>query len=307
MRPSPHDEFAMNGVPNAPLVKWEQTRMRQKHRMRIVLARQCLPKCHCHMIAPMPAAGFATPFAYDALGRQVASTDPLANTVHTAYDPEGRVLARWGATYPVLYTYDAFGDLATLTTFRDASAPLSPEHGDTTRWLRDAATGLVTNKVYADGSSVSYTYTPDGKLASRTWARGITTFYSYDANGSLTNVVYSDSEEESYAYDPLGQQVAVSNSAAVVVLARDVFGRVTNETANVGGEVQSLVREFDSLGRLSAINGTSYGYDFVGRLASVSNTMAVVTYRYTSDGLDAGYTLALSNGVTFERAVVRDP
>ena len=37
------------------------------------------------------------------------------------------------------------------------------------------ATGLVTNKVYADGKGPTYTYTPDGKLATRTWARGIAT------------------------------------------------------------------------------------------------------------------------------------
>lgn len=55
------------------------------------------------------------------------------------------------------------------------------------------AMGLVTNNVYADGLGSSYTYTPDGRLATRTWARGIVTAYSYDAGGALTNTVYSDS------------------------------------------------------------------------------------------------------------------
>ena len=64
--------------------------------------------------------------------------------------------------------------------------------GCPTRWLRDEATGLVTNKVYADGNGPRYAYTPDGKLATRTWARGIVTTYSYDDNGALTNTVYSD-------------------------------------------------------------------------------------------------------------------
>ena len=50
--------------------------------------------------------------------------------------------------------------------------------------------------------------------------------------------MYSDGEEESYTYDYLGQQASVSNSAAFISLARDIFGRATNETANVGGEVQ---------------------------------------------------------------------
>ena len=54
------------------------------------------------------------------------------------------------------------------------------------RWLRDEASGCMTNKVYADGKGPTYAYTPDGKLATRTWARGSVTTYSYDANGSLT-------------------------------------------------------------------------------------------------------------------------
>ena len=74
-----------------------------------------------------------------------------------------------------------FGDKISMTTYRDINAA-----GDVTRWLRDEATGLVTNKVYADGKGPRYDYTPDGKLATRTWARGIVTTYSYDDNGSLT-------------------------------------------------------------------------------------------------------------------------
>ena len=34
-----------------------------------------------------------------------------------------------------------------------------------------------------------YAYTPDGKLATRTWARGIVTAYAYDFAGNLTNVM----------------------------------------------------------------------------------------------------------------------
>ena len=47
------------------------------------------------------------------------------------------------------------------------------------------ATGLVTQKLYADGRGPCYTYTDDGNLATRTWARGVTTSYTYDAWGTL--------------------------------------------------------------------------------------------------------------------------
>ena len=54
------------------------------------------------------------------------------------------------------------------------------------------ATGLVTQKLYADGRGPCYTYTDDGNLATRTWARGVTTSYTYDAWGSLTSTTSSD-------------------------------------------------------------------------------------------------------------------
>ena len=54
------------------------------------------------------------------------------------------------------------------------------------------ATGLVTQKLSADGRGPCYTYTNDGNLATRTWARGVTTSYTYDACGSLTSTTYSD-------------------------------------------------------------------------------------------------------------------
>ena len=107
------------------------------------------------------ALGHSTTYGYDALGRQTSVTDPLTNAVTTAYDAEGRVVAQRGATYPVDYAYDDYGEKISMTTYRSESL----SNGDVTTWLRDEATGLVTNKVYADGKGPSYDYTPDGKLA----------------------------------------------------------------------------------------------------------------------------------------------
>lgn len=76
--------------------------------------------------------------------------------------------------------------MTNMTTYRAEG----PQSRDTTSRKYDEATGLVTNKVYADGKGPRYDYTPDGKLATRTWARGIVTAYSYDAGGALTNTIY---------------------------------------------------------------------------------------------------------------------
>ena len=63
-------------------------------------------------------------------------------------------------------------------------------------------------KIYADGLGPSYDYTPEGRLSRRTWARGITTDYAYDAWGNLTNTVYSDDTPAvSISYDAMGRQI----------------------------------------------------------------------------------------------------
>ena len=247
------------------------------------------------------ALGYATIYGYDALGRQTSVTDPLTNTVSTAYDADGRVLSQRGATYPVDYAYDEFGDKVSMTTYRDINAA-----GDVTRWLRDEATGLVTNKVYADGKGPTYTYTPDGKLATRTWARGIVTTYSYDDNGSLTNTVYSDGTPTiSIVYNRAGRQIQAIDAAGVTTFAYDDFGAVTNETVVGVAGTNTIIRHWDNYGRslgyawnylpgsdikssLAYPNGltASWQYDANNQLLQVRNafpTNTISQYDYVYD------------------------
>ena len=168
----------------------------------------------------MDAASNTATYTYDNLGRRIAVTDALSNSTHTAYDPEGRVLATWGATYPVAYDYDDYGRMTTMYTLRDSSLVISNYSSfithtssfDRTRWVYDEATGLLTNKLYADGHGPSYTYTPDGKLATRTWARGVVTTYNYDSLGQLTSISYSDGTPGvTFAFDRLGRQTTITD------------------------------------------------------------------------------------------------
>ncbi|MFC1461418.1 hypothetical protein ACFLQR_02730 [Verrucomicrobiota bacterium] len=72
-----------------------------------------------------------------------------------------------------------------MKTFRGGAGwdqstwPADPGTADETTWVYDEASGLLTQKQYADGSSVTYTYTVEGKLETRNWSRGLTTTYSY--------------------------------------------------------------------------------------------------------------------------------
>ena len=198
------------------------------------------------------------------------------------------------------YSYDEFGDKVSMTTYRDINAA-----GDVTRWLRDEATGLVTNKVYADGKGPRYAYTPDGKLATRTWARGIVTTYSYDDNGSLTNTVYSDGTPTiSLAYNRAGRQVRAEDAAGVTTFLYDDFGGVTNETVIGVAGTNTIERFYDSFGRdagyaLNGIRQSTLAYDpATGRLASMlaagSDTPFMWNYL---PGSDIKSSLAYPNGL----------
>ncbi|MEI7900704.1 MAG: RHS repeat-associated core domain-containing protein [bacterium] len=198
------------------------------------------------------AASNRTSFTYDGQGRRVTVTDALTNATHMAYDAEGRVLATWGAVCPVAYEYDTAGRLTAMATYRGtaeitgyASFQSLVSSFDKTRWLYDSATGLLTNKVYADGRGTLYTYKPDGRLATRVWARGSATSYAYDNIGQLTNIVYSDSTPGvSFIYDRLGRQTSAISAVSTNLFEYDGLNLIT-ETQN--GD--TLNRKYDDVGR----------------------------------------------------------
>jgi len=115
----------------------------------------------------------------------------------------------------------------------DDTKPLTPIHAGlpeghnhelTTRGLQKA-TGLLTAKEYDDGKEVTYTYTDEGKLETRTWARevgpsqdqALVTEYIYDSNtGELTQIKYYRDTDETpdpdtpwvtFTYNRLGRRV----------------------------------------------------------------------------------------------------
>ncbi|MBN1513608.1 MAG: RHS repeat protein, partial [Phycisphaerae bacterium] len=178
------------------------------------------------------AHGDRTTFGYDPDSGQLTSNgserDGGYNYTYYAYTLRGDIEKMWGdVPQPVLFTYDIFGQRETMTTFRgteDFTGNQWPgqtaEDGDTTTWVYDPATGLLTDKEYADGKATSYTYYPDGKLHERLWAREdalssrITTTYTYDANtGEMLTVDYSDtaySPDLTFAHTRSGQLASVT-------------------------------------------------------------------------------------------------
>ncbi len=234
----------------------------------------------------MDAASNRTSFIFDDLGRRVQVTDALSNSTFTTYDAEGRTLATWGATYPVAYDYDAYGRMTAMYTLRDSSLVISNYSSflthissfDRTTWLYDQATGLLTNKLYSDNKGPAYTYTADGKLLTRIWARGVVTTYNYDSLGQLTNISYSDGTPcITFAYDRLGRQTTITDGTGTRTFTYNDALQLVSET-----NTQSILTyASDTLGRPAGFSSgranppdepsysVRYGYDLVGRFLQV--------------------------------------
>jgi YD repeat-containing protein len=166
-------------------------------------------------------------------------------------------------------------------------------------------TGLLTAKTDASGKAVTYTYTSANQLATRIWARGVTTSYGYDNNtGELTSISYSDgtTTNVSYAYDRLGRQTAITDAVGTRGFAYNAALAMESETlGDYYGAGKQLTRTYstgtagtDVVGRATGFDiGTtddadadytvSYGYDTENRLNTVTDAATTHTYSYDAN------------------------
>ena len=151
-----------------------------------------------------------TRYDFDIMGRRTRTWLPDGGEVRHVYNPRGELVQESGARiYPVRYGYTDQGLLQTLTTFRDGlDGP-----GDVTTWQYSPERGWLEAKVYADGTAIRYSHQPNGRVERRTWARGLTTSYRYDAAGGLARIDYSDDTPDIvYQRDRLGRPYIITDA-----------------------------------------------------------------------------------------------
>jgi len=274
------------------------------------------------------AFGSRTAYEYDPIGRQTSTTQTPppssllpSTSVHTAFDAANRTIGSWGTTYPVAYEYDTAGRMTAMYTYRGTNeissysdiTALKPEM-DRTQWLYDQATGLLTNKLYADGKGPSYSYTALGQLSTRAWARlsstgqPLLTRYAYDSFGSLTNTAYSDGTPSvTFTVNAMGQTKTVTDASGTRTLDYAADGQMIDEQLAVGTSLFTLYEKFNSFRRnagytlsneTTKITGTMQGFDIYGRLCQVAVDGITNTFTYCYlEGSHLQKTLAMPNGV----------
>ena len=253
-------------------------------------------------ISTVDANGYRLMCAYNQFGELVAVTNAVGDVVSYGYDIRGRKVYEGGATYPVRYAYDVYGNLVSMTTYRNEGVLVE----DVTQYLYDESSGMVTNKIYADGKGVSYNYDSYARPVKRTLARGIETTYAYNDWGLRVRTDYSDSTPSVViSYDAFGRLIKAFDAAGVTTFAYDCFGANTNETVIGIAGTNTIERYFDNFGRnigysLNGVRQSLLAYDQkTGQTASMrvngSDTPFVWNYL---DGSDLKSSLSYPNGLT---------
>ena len=271
------------------------------------------------VLAVQNAGGGRSAYGYDsATGRltkveQLAAAEtPQKPAVYVssefAYNDRGQVIKTWGGVPRRTWIeYDAFGQPVRLHTYRDDDFSLSGDWptGDVTTWAYHAGTGLLQSKTDAAGQAVTYDYTPEGRLETRTWARTfegqpLETTYTYDPNtGELLTVNYSNTDygaaepDLTYTYTRAGRLETVTDANPDGTdHSFDYSQSPTQVTETISGLYdRTLTRTYDDevLGRpLGLTSGTDYavGYSYdssTGRFERVTgpglpSTGAVYSY-----------------------------
>jgi len=192
----------------------------------------------------------------------------LYSAVDTQYDAFGRAYKTSNpyTSSPSYWTQAAFDVLGrlTTTTLPDNSAS-SATFTDNTYTLTDPAG--IQRKYVMDGlGRLTSAYEPDPSSGN---TLTLQTSYTYNLLGELTGVTQG-SQARAYVYDALGRLLSSTTPEG----GRLCFGSVTSGTCNTDGydSFDNLMQKTDARGVL-----TSYGYDTLNRLTSVSYNVSGAT------------------------------
>lgn len=249
-------------------------------------------------------------------GLMATQTNYEGEVTRYAYDNLGRPTHQWGsAVYPLAYTYGAYGEMTQLRTYRASGdwnntalpASFATASPSVTTWDYHPGSGLLTSKTDAVSKAVTYTYYDSRLLATRTWARGVSTTYGYDSAGRSTDVNYSDSTPDVvHTYRRDGQRLTTTDAAGTHAYSyHPATGALAGETVT-GGLMNGLALNWpvDAAkrpGGFSAqlgstpLTSVSYGYSAQSRLETVSDATRSATYGYTANS-DLLHTTTLKTG-----------
>lgn len=270
-----------------------------------------------------PASGL-TAFAYNARDDLTSVTDPRNLVTSYSYNGFGDLMQLTSPdTGVTTHTYDSGGNPQTRTDARGQGATYghdalnriaSAAHSDQTiGYSYDSGTnGIGRLTSVADNSgSTSWTYTPQGRVATRSQiTSGLTRYvgYGYDSAGRLSTLSYPSGVVISYGYTA-GKLTSVTSGSETILsgVLYDPFGPLRGWT---WGNASQAVRSYDPDGNLDLLDSGglktyaqddafritgiidtvdsnkswNYGYDLLDRLSSANRTGLTQGWSYDANG-----------------------
>ncbi len=234
--------------------------------------------------ARIDANGVTTKYEYDALNRLSAARYSDNSAVTFAYDQLGQRLSMTDALGVTLYEYDIHGRVTKVTDPNKYSLQYKYD-----------PRGLLSQLVYPDGSTTTFTWDGNSQLVAVEDGSG-NTQYSYDLAGKLTKRILPNDVTTIFEYDNASRLINIRHTAASgsVLLAigyeLDAGGNRTKMTRTDEGkpaQVTSCV--YDNLSRLVKVTYADgevvdYQYDATGN-RTVMDSSKSGSSRYTYNGL----------------------
>lgn len=271
--------------------------------------------------------GDTTQKSYNSMGNVATETDGNGNVTTDTYNAQDELSSvETAMSQTTSYTYDADGNRLTTTD------PQSRVTTDTYN-ADDELTGVS----YSSGtpSDVSYTYTPDGQVATMVDGTGTTTYtydgvdrlisvkdgagntvsYTLDADGNETGITYPNGKTVTYAFNGDDQMTSLTDwSSRKTTFSYDPDG---NLTSTVDGDTVSTTdtntyNADDELMSIAGTQGTTslYGISYtrtnLGQVASETDTGITgatdPSYTYNGDGQMTGATTAAPTAWVYDDA-----
>lgn len=244
--------------------------------------------------------GASTTFGYDARDRVNLVTLADSTTATVTRDQAGRPVQTWystGETFDAVFTptgqlwsarnvsltYDLGGDVVDSNGIgigrdlagRPTSLVLGPGRTVTYDWGNDDFVDFLTDWV---GGMTTFTWFPNGNLATITYPNGVTASFTYDNDGLLTGIDYGAKGSIQLQRGPSGAVVQADRalpqfSAPLVFSALCVYGSASRLTSST----------YDLRGR--TLTGGSYSYGWgPGRIKSLSDGVWTADFEHDAFG-----------------------
>ncbi len=238
---------------------------------------------------------------FDEQGLEVKTVDPLGNVTLNTYNGTYNLTSVTNALgQSETYNYNAGGEVTSSTDFLGNAtrytysgpfndvASMTDANGNTTSYSYNSAGNLLST-TYANGTSGSSTFDPEGDAASFLNADSQPIKYVDNLSGQITTETFSDGSKYTYTYNSLGDMLTASDTTGTTKFTYDPTTELMTKVACPNGT--SFAFTYNAAGqRTSMVDQTgftvNYAYDAVGRLSQLTDGSGnvIVTYAYDANG-----------------------